>query len=184
MNNIIRKISWRCNPNDAVWTGSTHGTGIITYNPDTGKVTFRKVRGCNPYWYQVAIATLKMVPATEYIRENRRYPFNVTKTEGMSGAMHLHLNVYKKLDSEYYMCSQSVHWDISANGKTEDFDIWFGDLIEFLRFMYEKIVDRPFSRNPNDYLQGNWRFEKLRGYELATEDELYIPSPKKDEEDE
>ena len=180
MNNIIRKISWTCNPNDAVWTGSTHGVGIITYNYDTGVVTFRKIRGCNPYWYQVAIATLKMVPAQEYIRENRVYPFKVTKTIGMSDALHLHLNIYKKVDCEHYVCFTSRHWDISANEKTNDFDMWFGDLIEFLRFMYEEKCDAPFSRNPNDYRQGNWRFEKLKEWELATEDEVYIP-PKKDE---
>ena len=174
-NTTIKKFSYNCAACDAVWTGSTKGAGIVTYNPANGEVGFNKLYGCNPYWWQFAAAAICTVPAEDYILKRDRWkPFKVSIKEGSSGALHVHLD-------EYYFCrglqkyikdGKGFTLDVSMGEKIPDgLSIQFGDLIEITYRLCEWF-DMPFTRNPRWWKRGSkdlWRFERLRDFEVVDE---------------
>ena len=173
-NIVINKISYNCAACDAVWTGARKGAGIVSYNPDTNTVTFNKLWGTNPYWWQFAAAAICTVPPEDYIlKRDRRRPFKTTIKEGYSGALHVHLD-------EYYFCKPLQKYikdggftmDVSMGEKIADgISVKFSDLIEITYRLCEWF-DMPFSRNPRWWKRGSkdlWRFERLRDFEVTDE---------------
>lgn len=169
---ITRKISYNCDGYDAVWTGATAGEGVIVYDPNTQIISFNKLKGTNPYWWQLLAAAICVVPPEDYTRaRNRPAPFNVNIREGMSGCIHAYLNTYyKNAIGKYVLDGKPITMDISAGEKVRDgISIRFGDLIEIGRKLSE-YFDMPCPRNPRWWkkgCQGIWRFEKLRDFEVV-----------------
>ena len=169
---IIRKISYNCCPYDAVWTGSKKGVGVIVYDPNTGDVSFNKLSGCNPYWWQILGAAICAIPPQEYTRRENRYkPFKISIKEGSSGALHLYMDTYYKTSMGMYIKDgKAVTLDVSMGEKLPDgLRIKFGDLIEFGRSLCD-YFNMSFTRNPRWWktgAQGLWKFEKLRDFELV-----------------
>jgi hypothetical protein len=172
---IIRKISYNCSAADAVWTGSKKGVGVISYDPYTTKVTFNKLWGTNPYWWQLLAAAISIVPPEDYTRErNRIYPFKVSIKEGYSGCLHVHLDEYYRSESlgKYVLDGKGECLDISVGEKIHDgLCIGFGDLVEMGRKLCQ-YFDMGWSRNPRWWKHGSkdfWRFERLRNFEVTDE---------------
>lgn len=174
-NIIISKISYNCAACDAVWTGARKGTGIISYNPATGFITFNKLWGTNPYWWQLLAATICTVPAEDYIRTRDRWrPFKVSTKEGYSGCIYVFLDEYYKSKplQKYIKDGKGKTLNISVGEKIQDgLGIEFGDLVEMGRALCEWF-DIPFTRNPRWWKRGSkdlWRFERLRDFEVTDE---------------
>lgn len=172
---IIRKFSYTCDPNDAIWTHVRYGCGVIIYDLSTATISFNKLWGCNPYWWQFMAAAICSIPPEEYTRvDNRVHPFKVSIKEGSSGALHLYMDTYCKTSSGLYVKEpgESPIFDVSMCGKIADgVQLRFGDLVEFSRALCSH-NDMPFSRNPRWWKKGAqafWRFEKLRPCEVVDE---------------
>lgn len=173
---IVRKISYSCNPMDAVWTASKHGVGVIIYDPNSSMISFNKMSGCNPYWWQLLAATICIVPPEDYTRANNRYaPFKVRVKEGCSGALHLYLDSYYKSSASglYIKDGKAITLDVSAGEKVADgTHLRYGDLIEFGRTLCEWFEMPSFTRNPRWWKRGCqefWRFERLRPWDVVDE---------------
>ena len=142
------------------------------YDPNTQMITFNKLKGTNPYWWQLLAAAICVVPPEDYTREkNRPAPFNVNIREGMSGCLHIYLNTYYKNSiGKYILDGKPITMDISAGEKVCDgISLRFGDLIEMGRKLCQ-YFDMPCPRNPRWWKKGCqniWRFEKLRPFEVV-----------------
>ena len=180
---IVRKINYNCNSYDAIWTGSCKGVGVISYNPNNQMISFNKLHGTNPYWWQVLSAAMSMVPPQEYIRDKQRdRPFKINIKEGQSGALHIFMDTYYKNTTMniYIKDGRSTTMDISASEKIKDgMTISFGDLVEIGRVL-SNYYEVGFSRNPRWWKRGSkdlWRFERLRPFEVV-DDVDYDPDNK------
>jgi hypothetical protein len=172
---IVRKISYSCAACDAVWTASSKGAGIITYDPTTGVVRFNKLWGTNPYWWQFAAAAICTVPAEDYIRSRDRWkPFKVSIKEGYSGCLYVFLDTYYKCHpiGKYIKDGKGISIRVSAGEKIPDgLNLQFGDLIEMGKALCQHF-DMGWSRNPRWWKSGSqafWRFERLRDFEVVDE---------------
>lgn len=176
MNTIYAKINYNCNPAHAIWTGSSKGQGLITINLETKSISWTKLWGCDPYWWQVADAIMAITPASLYDRNNRIHPFNVRIREGYTGCEYIHLNLYKKIsDGTYVHFKCGAKFNISMSDKIDDFTMYYGDFVEITRALYEK-RGWEFSRNPRAFKQNTWRFLPLHKYDIVTEDLVYDPA--------
>lgn len=170
---IVRKFSYTCNPNDAIWTHVRYGCGVVIYEYSTATVSFHKLWGCNPYWWQFIAAAICSIPPEEYTRDNNRaYPFKVSIKEGSSGALHLYMDTYCKTSSGLYVKEpgETPALDVSMCEKISDgIQMRFGDLVEFGRALCEWF-DISFSRNPRFWKKGCqefWRFEKVKPFDVV-----------------
>ena len=178
-NIIYAKITYKCQPEDA-YTGASKGSGIITIDKYTKKVSWTKVRGCNPYWWQIFDAIMKITPPEWYLVTNRIYPYNVIIREGYSGCEYIHLNLYRKLDSQKYVFIKcAAKMEISSTNKIEDFNMYYGDLVEIAGTLYEK-RGWEFSRNPRTFKPYKWQISKILIHELVDSDKVFDPEKYQD----
>lgn len=177
-NKLYVRLSYNCLACDAPWTGATSGQGIITIDLESRTVNWNKTNGCNPYWYQVFEAVMRITPPEFYMRERRVYPFAVNIKTGYSGCKYCYVNLYRKIDENvYYRWKCATRFDISANDKVDNFEIYYGDLVEIFRKLCEE-GGWTFSRNPNYYTAKGpaWRFLPIRRFDIVSEEEVYDPT--------
>jgi hypothetical protein len=181
-NIIYAKLTYKCQPEDA-YTGASKGSGIIIIDKYTKQVAWTKVRGCNPYWWQVSDAIMKIVPPEWYIRSERVHPFNVRIREGYTGHEYIHLNLFRRLTTgKYVNIKCSAKMEISSTNKIEDFEIYYGDLVEIAGALYEK-RGWEFSRNPRSFKPYKWSIAKIEPYEIVNANEVYDPQIVKEKYD-
>lgn len=179
MNNndtIYVKLCYKCHPSDAPWTGAATGCGVIIIDTASKKVSWTKTNGTNPYWWQVIDAIMRVTPSELYQRENRIHPFNVHIREGYTGCEYIHLNLYRRLNTEKYVHIKcGAKFEISSTNKVDNFEIYFGDLVEIARALYEK-RGWEFSRNPRTFKQYNWCIDRFANYDIVDAEEVYDPT--------
>lgn len=180
MNEIYVKLNYECHPADAVYTGASKGSGILTIDLETKSISWTKTRGCNPYWWQIFDATMKVTPPEIYRVENRIFPFNVLIREGYSGCEYIHLNLYKKLgNGKYAFIKCGTKMEISSTNKIGDFQMYYGDIVEITLALYRK-RGWEFSRNPRSFKSYKWSIAKMQPYDIVNADEVYDPNDKYD----
>jgi hypothetical protein len=183
MNTKYIKVNYDCHPADAVYTGASKGSGILTIDLDTKSISWTKTKGCHPYWWQIFDAVMKVTPPEIYRVENRIHPFNVLIREGYSGCEYIHLNLYRKLPTGRYAFTKcGAKMEISSTNKIEDFSIYYGDLVEICLSLYKK-RGWEFSRNPRSFKPYKWSIAKIEPYEIVNANEVYDPQLVKEKYD-
>lgn len=175
-NEIYAKLNYVCHPADAIYTGASKGMGIVTIDKYTKKVSWTKVRGCNPYWWQVIDAIMKITPPEWYLRNERVHPFNVRIREGYTGHEYIHLNLFRRLTTgKYVNIKCAAKMEIGCTNKIENFEIYYGDLVEIVGALYEK-RGWEFSRNPRAFKPCKWSISKIEPYDIVDAEEVYDPN--------
>lgn len=115
---------------------------IISISSD-GEMSLTKLSGVNPTAEQAAAmvtaAAKRALTIHSYDRSKRRYAFNITIREGMSGCKNVELNLYERVGTHYRKLrygGDNLH--ISMADKISDFGMYIGDALELLNAYVDK----------------------------------------------
>lgn len=115
---------------------------IISISSD-GEMSLTKLSGVNPTAEQAAAmvtaAAKRALTIHSYDRSKRRYAFNITIHEGMSGCRDVQLDLYERVGAHYRKLrygGDNLH--ISMAGKVADFGMYVGDALEILNAYADK----------------------------------------------